>query len=421
MTHVLAMSDALARLGLATPPSRVSSSAARRAPATRRAPSTRCRAGGGDSSYRRDDARYGGAPAPRGDARRGGYPPDVDPYDARRGYDAYAAPRPSRGGDARIPRRDPAELAEAAAREAREERQWRDAYRRRTAEKKARWSEWDDAAEVDNAERARRADARKARLADRRNPEARKARLAQYRDLSRRADREYAEGIQRDFAADRRRALSRSMRSGGGRYDDTVDGALDWLFTPLVKTTRDIGEWLNEDLETTRGYGAEEWARRSLPPPSSRAPPGWETNARDEWTDDRYYGSRDGRGGYDDGRYDDGRYDDRRGFEGRSTPPPAGYESDRRDVRFDDRAGYDDGRFYDDGYGRGRGYGYPERPPNPIDPRSWFGGGDGDGSRGGGGGSGGGGWGSGGGWRRDDPDAPITAEEFDRLRDERTR
>ena len=102
-------------------------------------------------------------------------------------------------------------------------------------------------------------------LSDRRDPEARRARLAKYRDLSRRADREYAESIQREFAADRRRALSRSMRSGGGRYDDTVDGALDWLFTPLVKTTRDIGEWLNEDLETTRGYGAEEWARRSLP------------------------------------------------------------------------------------------------------------------------------------------------------------
>ena len=405
MTHVPAMSDALARLSLAAPSSRVSANAARRAPATRRAPVTRCRAGGGDSSYRRDDARYGGAPAPRGDARRGGYPSDVDPYDDRRGYDAYAAPRPSRGGAARIPRRDPAELAEAAAREAREERQWREAYRRRTAEKKARWSEWDAAIEADNAERARRADARKARLSDRRDPEARRARLAKYRDLSRRADREYAESIQREFAADRRRALSRSMRSGGGRYDDTVDGALDWLFTPLVKTTRDIGEWLNEDLETTRGYGAEEWARRSLPPPSSRAPPGRETNGRGQWTDDRYYG-------YDDGRFDDERYDERRAFEGRSTPPPPGVEFDRRDDDFDDRA-----RFI----GRGRGYEYPERPPNPVDPRSWFGGGDGDGSRLGAGG--GGGWGSGtrGGWGRDDPDAPITAEEFDRLRDERTR
>ena len=309
-----------------------------------------------------------------------------------------------------IPRRDPAELAEAAAREAREERLWREAYRRRTAEKSP-------LVRVGRRYRGgqRRARAPRGRAqarSDRRDPEAREARLREVRDLGRPApDREYADSIQREFAADRRRALSRSMRSGGGRYDDTVDGALDWLFTPLVKTTRDIGEWLNEDLETTRGYGAEEWARRSLPPPSSRAPPGRETNGRGQWTDDRYYGYDDGRF-VDEMRSSDDRLRGDRRLRLRGTIDAA---SARSRVRPSRTMTSTTARGLT-AAGAGTSTPSDRRIPSirvrvlaaaTATGRARARAAAADGA-------------PEGVWGRDDPDAPITAEEFHRLRDERT-
>ena len=308
--------------------------------------------------------------------------------------------------------------AEAAERAAREEAKWRDAYNRRRDEKKERWNAWDAAAAAESEARDRRGyERRMARDNVVKTPEMRRERLARYRDMSRRADQEWAEDVEQRWMATRRVDAT-------GRPKSATDSLTEWLFTPLAGATRDLSSWLEEDMTYTPGGGA--WQQRQGQWPDQQ-PLGW----GDAPTGGGYgyEGQTPGQGmpstappqGQPQQQPPPWRQSEQRWPQPQLPPSPQ--EQEQQWSQWSQRTAAQRGQRlqgpptgqgpWDDGDVYGSYEDYSRQQPTRSNPLNWFNSNVAGGDSGWGGG---GPWGSGGRGGGIGGDQPISAEEFNRLR-----